>query len=71
MKALKSSQGYFRWFGISLNLKLMPHILPTSANEAIGEEIVDYYPVFYNAFTVSSNAMKRFTAHRPEETLCL
>ncbi len=28
----------------------MPHILPTSANETIGEETGDFYPVFYNAF---------------------
>ncbi len=28
----------------------MPHILPTSPNETLGEETGDYYPVFYNVF---------------------
>lgn len=28
----------------------MPHIIPTSANETIDEEIGDYYPVFHDAF---------------------
>ncbi len=31
-------------------LILNPHILPTSANETIDEEITDYHPVFYSAF---------------------
>ncbi len=32
----------------------MLHILPTSANETIGEEIGDYSPVLYNAFAWSA-----------------
>ncbi len=30
------------------------HILPTSANETISEETVDYSPVFSNAFAQSA-----------------
>ncbi len=50
-------------------LILMLHILFKSANETIGERIGDYYPVCHNV-SVSRNTMKRFTAHRPEETIC-
>ncbi len=38
----------------SLNFILMPLISPMSANETTGEEIGDYYPVFYNAFARSA-----------------
>ncbi len=51
----------------------MPHIFPTSANEATDGKIKDFHPVFHNDFAVSSvsrNTTKRFTAHRPEETIC-
>ncbi len=41
-----------------LNLILMPHILPTSANETIGEEMGDYYPVFSNAFVRSAQSVE-------------
>ncbi len=36
---LKPLQGTFNWLLGSLNLILMPHILPISANETIGEGI--------------------------------
>ncbi len=36
----------------------MPHILPTSANETISEEIGDYHPVFYNAFGRSAQSVQ-------------
>ncbi len=42
-----------KWLWSSLSLKLRPHILPTLANETIGEEIGNYYPVFYIAFAPS------------------
>ncbi len=40
----------------------MPHIISTSANETIGEEVNDYHPVLYDAFAqfVSRNTTKRF-----------
>ncbi len=47
---LKFLLGTYNWLQISLNLILMPHILPTSAYETISEETEDYYPVFYNDF---------------------
>ncbi len=34
----------------------MPHILPTLANEIIGEDTGDYYPVFYTAFARSAQS---------------
>ncbi len=42
----------------SLNLILVPHILPTLVNETIGKYTGDYHPVFYNAL--------QNTAHRPK-----
>ncbi len=47
----KESEWRFHWLWGSLNLILMPHILPTSAIETICKETVDYYPVFYKAFS--------------------
>ncbi len=44
----------FNWLWNSLKLILMPHILPTWANETISKKIGDYYPVFYNAFATSA-----------------
>ncbi len=57
-KYLKSLRRTFNWFWGSLNLLLMSHILPTSANETISEEIADYYPVFYYAFTQSAQSVE-------------
>ncbi len=37
---------------------MMPHILPTLANETIGKELGDYYPVFYNVFARSAQSAK-------------
>ncbi len=34
----------------------MPHILPTSANETIVDEIGDYCPVFYSVFAQSAKS---------------
>ncbi len=34
----------------------MPHILPTSSDETIGEKIGDFYPVFNNAFARSAQS---------------
>ncbi len=34
----------------------MPHILPTSANETIGEKIGDYNTVFYRVFALSAQS---------------
>ncbi len=48
----------------------MPHILPISANDTIGEENGNYHPVFAWS-TQSAEAMKHFKAHRQEETICI
>ncbi len=55
---IKSLRGTFNRSWISLNLKLMPHVLPTSANETIGDEIGDYYLVFYNGFARSVQSVE-------------
>ncbi len=39
-----------------LNSILLPHILPTHANETISKEIEDYYPVLYSAFAGSAQS---------------
>ncbi len=58
----------------SLDLTLMPHILPTSTNETICEEAGYYCPVCHKAFalvcSVSGNATKHFTTHRQAEIIC-
>ncbi len=43
---LKSLWVTFSWLWRGLNFILMRHILPTLANQTIGEEIQDCYPVF-------------------------
>ncbi len=67
---LKSLRGTLNWLRSSLNLKLMPHILPTSANETIREETGDYYPVFFSAFVHLDSQCKTLTGHRLEERIC-
>ncbi len=47
----------------------MPHNFPRMANETIGKETGHYCPIFHNIYARS--AAKHFTAHRPEETVCL
>ncbi len=45
--------------------------MPKSANKNIGEEIGDWYPVFYNAFdqyTQSAETLKNAVWHT--ETIC-
>ncbi len=49
------------WFWVSLNLILMSHVLPPSANETIST-LRCLCPVR----SVSRNTMKRFMAHRPK-----
>ncbi len=53
----------------------MPYVLPTSANETIGEESANYYLVFYNAFALfalSAEMLLNALWHRPEEKIyCL
>ncbi len=53
---LKSLRQTFKWLWGSPTIKLMPHILPTRANETISKEIGDFYPVFYNAFAWSARS---------------
>ncbi len=44
----------------------MPHILPTSANETVGEEIGDYCPVFYNASAQSAQSAETHSDHKTQ-----
>ncbi len=69
----------YLWWGVGLepipeDTELpMPHILPTSANETIGEETEGHCPVFYNAFarsTQSAEMLRYCAAHRLEDTIC-
>ncbi len=69
----KSLWGTFNWLWSGLNLIPMPHILHQQMRPlARGLEITILS--FYNAVdpvrSVSGNTTKRFTAHRPEETIC-
>ncbi len=53
-----------------LDVILMTHILPTSANETISEEIGDYYPVFYDAFartTQSAETLRNASQHKDQK----
>ncbi len=67
----QSLRDTFNWLRSSLNLILMLHILPTSANETINRETGDNYPVFKKALPGPFSQQKCFTAHRPEETICV
>ncbi len=55
MDAIKSLQETFNWLWSSLNVILMPHMLPTSRSEEIG----DYCPVLYNAFPWSAQSAEK------------
>ncbi len=65
----KSLWGTLNRLWSSLNLIPMLHILPTSQMRQLWK-VGDCYPVFCPVCSVSRNAVKRFTAHRSEETIC-